>query len=69
MRVDYVATFVVAVFLQAEAQPDNEVHEQKVSAINEEIKKIKDQIEILRIKIEEANEARRGQGVSPSFPV
>lgn len=49
---------------QAEPQPDNEEHELKVAAINEEIKKIKDQIEVLRAKIDEANEARRGQGVS-----
>lgn len=34
-----------------------------MAAINEDIKKIKDQIEILRTKIEGANEARRGQGV------
>lgn len=48
---------------QAEPQPDSAEHELKVSGINEDIKKIKDQIEILRTKIEEANEARRGQGV------
>ncbi|CAM9182476.1 unnamed protein product, partial [Sphacelaria rigidula] len=47
---------------KAEPQPDNEEHELKVTAINEEIKKIKDQIEVLRAKIDEANEARRGQG-------
>ena len=48
---------------QAEAQPDNDEHELKVAAINEDIKKIKDQIEVLRTKIDGANEARRGQGV------
>lgn len=48
---------------QAEPQPDNAEHELKVSAINEEIKKIKEQIDVFRAKIDEANEARRGQGV------
>lgn len=38
-----------------------------MAAINEEIKKIKDQIEVLRVKIDGANEARRGQGVRPFF--
>lgn len=54
----------VSRFAQPEPQPDNEEHDQKVAAINEDIKKIKDQIEALRAKIDEANEARRGQGVS-----
>ena len=38
-----------------------------MAAINEEIKKIKDQIEVLRTKIDGANEARRGQGVRSFF--
>lgn len=50
-----------------EPQPDNTEHELQVAAINEDIKKIKDQIEIFRSKIDEANEARRGQGVSSLF--
>lgn len=35
-----------------------------MAAINDEIKKIKDEIEVIRVKIDEAQEARRGQGVS-----
>lgn len=49
---------------QAEPQPDNDEHELQVASINEDIKKIKDDIEVFRAKIDEANEARRGQGVS-----
>ncbi len=49
---------------QPEPQPDNDEHEAQVAAINEQIKKIKDDIEVLRSKIDEANEARRGKGVS-----
>eukprot|EP00752_Nemacystus_decipiens_P012546 g11112.t1 len=45
-----------------EPQPDNEEHELQVAAINEDIKKIKSDIEVLKAKIDEANEARRGQG-------
>eukprot|EP00903_Cladosiphon_okamuranus_P017482 g16102.t1 len=45
-----------------EPQPDNDEHEQQVAAINEDIKKIKSDIEVLKAKIDEANEARRGQG-------
>ncbi|CAM9420671.1 unnamed protein product [Ectocarpus sp. 12 AP-2014] len=47
---------------KAEPQPDNDEHELQVGAINESIKKIKDDIEVLRAKIDEASEARRGQG-------
>ena len=54
--------------LQPEPQPDNDEHEAQVAAINEQIKKIKDDIEVLRSKIDEANEARRGQGVSAAPP-
>lgn len=61
----FIVTFVNQ---QAEPQPDSEEHELKVAAINEEIKKIKDQIEVLRAKIDETNEARRGQGVSRFVP-
>lgn len=50
--------------IQAEPQPVNDEHELQVGAINESIKKIKDDIEVLRAKIDEASEARRGQGVS-----
>lgn len=48
---------------QPEPQPDNDEHELQVAAINEDIKKIKSDIEVLKGKIDEANEARRGQGV------
>lgn len=58
------SSLLIAGPLQVEPQPDNTEHELQVAAINEDIKKIKDQIEIFRSKIDEANEARRGQGVS-----
>lgn len=58
------ATSLAPSLRQAEPQPDNDEHELQVAGINEDIKKIKDDIEVLRSKIDEANEARRGQGVS-----
>lgn len=63
--VDLVHSLAVslAMFRQPEPQPDNEEHEQEVAAINEDIKKIKEQIEQIRTKIDESTEARRGQGV------
>lgn len=64
----WIISYVLIIWMQqSEPQPDIEEHELKVAGINEEIKKIKDQIEVLRAKIDEANEARRGQGVRSRF--
>lgn len=54
---------MMRVYVQAEPQPDNDEHEMQVAAINEDIKKIKSEIEVFKSKIDAANEARRGQGV------
>lgn len=50
-------------FHQPEPQPENEEHEQQVAAINEDIKKIKARIEVLKDKIDEAQKDRGVQMV------
>lgn len=47
-------------FHQPDPQPENGEHEQQVAAINEDIKKIKARIEVLKDKI---NEAQKDRGV------